>query len=104
MSEATSDDLARPAHDPQAWPWREAIVDLLARTRLAYPDELAAAINAAVARLGIDITVYLIDHQQRMLRPVPEAGKDVGAPLPVDTSLAGRAFMATAALTGPAGR
>jgi len=104
MSESTPDDLARPAHDGRAWPWREAIVDLLARTRLAHPDELGAAINAAVARLGIDITVYLIDHEQRLLHPVPEAGKDVGGPLPVDTTLAGRAFMATAALTSPAGR
>jgi sigma-B regulation protein RsbU (phosphoserine phosphatase) len=104
MPEPTSDDLARPAHDPQAWPWREAIVDLLARTRLAYPDELAAAVNAAVARLGIDITVYLIDHEQQQLHPVPEAGKDVGATLPVDTTLAGRAFTSTAAFTSPAAR
>ncbi|MEU4216409.1 PP2C family protein-serine/threonine phosphatase [Actinoplanes sp. NPDC026623] len=104
MSDSTPDDLASPAHDRRAWPWREAIVDLLARTRLAHPDELAAAINAAVAPLGIDITVYLIDHEQRLLHPVPEPGKDVGGPLPVDATLAGRAFMATAALTAPAGQ
>lgn len=104
MPEFTADDQVRPAHDPQAWPWREAIVDLLVRTRLAHPDEIAAAVNAAVAPLGIDITVYLIDHEQRLLHPVPEPGKDVGGPLAVDTTLAGRAFMATAARTGPGER
>ncbi|GAA2846019.1 hypothetical protein Acy02nite_47770 [Actinoplanes cyaneus] len=104
MSESTADDLARPAHDPRAWPWREAIVDLLGRTRLAQPDQIATAVNASTARLGIDITVYLIDYEQRLLHPVPEPGKDVGGPLPVDATLAGRAFMTTAArATGPSG-
>jgi hypothetical protein len=55
-----------------------------------------------VARLGIVITVCLIDHEQRLLHPVPEAGKDVGSPLPVDATLAGRVFMSTAALTARA--
>src|SRR3954469_15546311 len=105
MPDTTPDDTARPAHDPRAWPWREAIVDLLGRTRLAPPDDLARAVNAAVAPLGIDVTVYLIDHEQRLLHPVPEAGKDIGGPLPVDASLAGRAFSSIAPqATGPAGR
>ncbi|WP_433796410.1 PP2C family protein-serine/threonine phosphatase [Actinoplanes sp. CA-252034] len=103
MSEFTRDDRARPAHEPGAWPWREAIVDLLARTRIAHPDELAAAVNAAVAALGIVATVYLIDHEQCLLHPVPEAGREVGGPLRVDATVAGRAFMDSAARTDPAG-
>jgi hypothetical protein len=75
MSESVPDDLARPAHAPRAWPWREAIIDLLARTRLAQPDGLAAAVNVAVAALGIEVTVYLIDYEQRLLHPMPEKAR-----------------------------
>ena len=81
-------------------PWHRAIADLLARTRLAPPDQLPAAVNAATALLGIAITIYLIDYEQELLHPVPHAGRDVGEALPVDASVAGRAFMATKAVSG----
>jgi len=84
-------------------PWQETVTDLLERTRLAPPDELALEVNRAVAGWGIDMTLYLVDHEQRVLRPVPEDGKDVGDALPVDGSLAGRAFAATAAFSAGTG-
>jgi len=88
--------------DPDAkWSWREAVIDLLERTRFAQPDELPAAVNAAVGGLGLDITIYLIDHEQRTLWAVPEPGKAPPAPIPVGASLAGRAFMGAEAMSGP---
>jgi phosphoserine phosphatase RsbU/P len=81
-----------------AWPWREAVVDLLERTRLAQPGELATAINQAVRGLGLDMTIYLVDHEQRSLRPLPEPGKPAPEPLPIGTTLAGRVFAAVRAM------
>jgi phosphoserine phosphatase RsbU/P len=81
----------------ERWPWREAVVDLLERTRLAPPDELPGLVNAAVAPLGLEVTIYLVDHEQRTLHAVPEPGRPAPAhtALPVGGSLAGRAFMGT---------
>jgi hypothetical protein len=43
--------------------------------------------------LGIAATIYLVDHEQRMLRPVPQAGKPLPEQQLVDATVAGRAFM-----------
>jgi hypothetical protein len=82
-----------------ARPWREAVVDLLERTRLAQPDQMAAAVNAALAGLGLVMTLYLVDKEQRFLRPLPEPGKPLPEPLPVDRTLAGRAFTGVRAVS-----
>jgi phosphoserine phosphatase RsbU/P len=89
-----------------AWLWRAAVVDLLERTRLAQPDELATAVNQAVRRLGLDMTIYLVDQEQRDLRPLPEPGKPLPEPLSIDGTIAGRAFMTVQAVpsAGGAGR
>jgi phosphoserine phosphatase RsbU/P len=81
----------------ERWPWRDAVVDLLARTRLARPDELATAVNQAVRGLGLDITIYLVDQEQRGLRPLPQPGRPLPEPLPIDSTVAGRVFMAVQA-------
>jgi sigma-B regulation protein RsbU (phosphoserine phosphatase) len=88
----------------EAWPWRKAVVDLLARTRLAQPDELAPAVNAALRPLGLEMTVYLVDQEQRFLRPLPEPGKPLPEPLPVEGTLAGRAFTSVRAVPAAGGR
>ena len=76
---------------PEA-PRHAALVDVLQRAHLCQPDELPAEINAAVSRLGLEITVYLVDYEQRRLWPLTERGKPTADPLSVDGTLAGRAF------------
>jgi hypothetical protein len=80
--------------------WDAAVVDLLRRAQLAQPDELVAELNAATAPLGVAVTVYLVDHEQRRLWPLPERGKPTPEPLDVEGTVAGRAF--TAVQTFPA--
>ncbi|MGI5212832.1 PP2C family protein-serine/threonine phosphatase [Plantactinospora sp. CA-290183] len=85
--------------------WRDAVVELLERSRLAQADELAPTVNAVLADLRVRVTIYLIDHEQRALRPVPEPGHAPEEPLPVDATLAGRVFMAGEPRSaGPTGR
>ncbi|MCA2213230.1 PP2C family protein-serine/threonine phosphatase [Jidongwangia harbinensis] len=72
--------------------WDAAVVDLIRRTQLAQPDELVAELNAAVRPLGIAVTVYLVDHEQEQLWPLPERGKPTPPALSIDGSLAGRCF------------
>jgi hypothetical protein len=85
--------------------WHDAVVDLLARTRMIQPDQMVGAVNAAVAGLGVHIIVFLVDHEQLMLRAVPEPGGTPAGrePQPVDASLAGRAFMTGEPVAGPTG-
>jgi hypothetical protein len=87
----------------RALPWREAVVGLLDLTRLAQPEELPSAVNQAVARLGLHMTIYLVDQEQRGLRPLPEPGKPVPEPLPIDGTVAGRAFMTIQGVPAPGG-
>ncbi|MFI5914449.1 PP2C family protein-serine/threonine phosphatase [Dactylosporangium sp. NPDC051541] len=77
----------------EPWPWRAAVADLLQRTRLAQPDELATEVSAAAAPLGLAATIYLVDQEQRTLWPVPRPEVATPEPLPVDTTVAGRVFM-----------
>jgi sigma-B regulation protein RsbU (phosphoserine phosphatase) len=74
-------------------PWRVAVADLLQRTRLAQPDGLATETAAAVAPLGLDVWMYLVDQEQRVLRPVPRPPSEPPDPLAVDSTVAGRVFM-----------
>jgi hypothetical protein len=76
----------------ERWAWDEAIVDLLERAKLAQPDQLVGEINAATRPLGVEITIYLIDHEQEQLWPLPERGKPTPPPLAVEGTAAGRAF------------
>ncbi|MEV4137742.1 PP2C family protein-serine/threonine phosphatase [Dactylosporangium sp. NPDC049742] len=75
------------------WPWRAAVVDLLQRDRLAQPDELGAVAAAAAAPLGLDVWVYLVDQEQRVLLPVPRPPAAPPPPLPVESTVAGQVFM-----------
>ena len=80
--------------------WDAATVDLLRRMHLAQPDELVAETNAAIARLGLRIVLYLIDHEQERLWALPDAGKDTSPPILVDGTVAGRAFTAVRTQAG----
>lgn len=77
---------------PSQAQWADALGELLRRTQLAQPDQLPERINAALRVLGFDVTIYLVDHEQKLLHPLPERGKPTPDPLPVDASLPGRVF------------
>lgn len=72
--------------------WLDALSDLLNRSHLFQPDELAEAVGLAVSRLGLRSTVYLVDDEQRALHPVPQADRPVPESLDLDGSVPGRVF------------
>jgi hypothetical protein len=69
-----------------------ALVALLEGTELAPPDRLAAVAETAAAALGVRVTVYLADYEQRDLHPLPHRGTPDGTSACIDTTLPGRAF------------
>jgi sigma-B regulation protein RsbU (phosphoserine phosphatase) len=78
---------------PTAEPlWLDALSDLLNRSHLFQPDELADALNTAVSRLGIRTTVYLVDDEQHALHAVPQAGREVPERFGLDDSVPGRVY------------
>jgi hypothetical protein len=89
---------------PVTRPWREAVVGLLALDRLAQPDELPVVVNAAAAPVGIDVTIYAVDQEQRLLRPVPHPGRPPRKPLAIGSTVAGRVFMLLQPVSTAAGR
>src|SRR3954447_20926817 len=57
------------------------------------PDDLAAAVAAHARMLGVRETVlYLADYEQATLLPLPGAGVPERQELPIDGTMAGRAF------------
>jgi hypothetical protein len=71
----------------------DVLAGLVAASRLATPDDLARLITQYGRALGAsDVTMYLVDYEQRVLVPIP--GDDgVDAPvLAIEGTLAGRAF------------
>jgi phosphoserine phosphatase RsbU/P len=75
-------------------PWRDAIAHLQSASALVQPSALPNAVNAAVRRFGAHTRIYLVDREQRALRALSEPPHPTPAPLPVDTTVAGRAFQA----------
>jgi hypothetical protein len=65
---------------------------MLDRAHLSRADELPDIVSAALRPLGVEPTIYLVDHEQRMLRGIPADGKPAPDPVPVDASLPGRVF------------
>ncbi|WP_328476348.1 serine/threonine-protein phosphatase [Actinoplanes sp. NBC_00393] len=72
--------------------WLGALQRVLDRSHLWRPDQLAEIVVETLARLDIDATVYLVDHEQRTLRALPVAKQDTPEPEPIDGSVPGRAF------------
>src|SRR5215212_1805414 len=77
----------RPASGPLA-----ALVTLLEGMHLAPPERLPVAAATAGRALGVDVVIYLVDYQQRILAPVTTPGGPARKPFAVDTTLPGRAF------------
>ena len=72
--------------------FRRALNDLLRSANNAKPGALAATVNEAVRPLGVDVTVFLADYEQRALRPLPEPAKPLSQPTPIVGTIAGRAY------------
>ena len=77
----------RPTTGPLA-----ALVELLMSAGSAPPERLASIAADAGRALGVDVSVYLIDHEQRGLVHLPADGRTKGPRLGLDGTLAGRAF------------
>lgn len=78
--------------------WLDAVQQVLNRSHLWQPDQLADAVNEAAAKTGLEATIYQIDHEQRWLRPLPRRDRPTAERQSVDASLAGRAFTAVRSL------
>jgi hypothetical protein len=69
------------------------------------PDEVAGLLAERGEALGAqNVTVYLVDHEQYLLVPVPRSGAADRTVLRVDSTLAGRCFRQTALLDAEDGR
>ena len=88
----------RPARGPLA-----ALVILLEDMRLSPPERLPVAAAAAGRALGVQVVIYLVDYEQRVLTAVVTAGGPVREPCVVDTTLPGRAFRQVEVLPSEAG-
>lgn len=70
----------------------EMLADLPSAARMVVPDDLPALITGRATVLGAEkVTVYLVDHEQYDLVPVPIGGASQEA-LAIDATLAGRCF------------
>jgi hypothetical protein len=85
-------------------PWHRAVADLVNRSHRVPPDAVPEAVRAAVRDLGVTVTTYVVDVEQELLRPLPEPGRPLPEPLPIDTSLPGRAYTEVRARAGQDGR
>jgi serine phosphatase RsbU (regulator of sigma subunit) len=66
---------------------------LLGRSRLMPPGDVATVVAEAARPLGVSATqVYLADLQQRLLIPLPDGAGQAQQALPIDSTLAGRAY------------
>jgi hypothetical protein len=77
----------RPTSGPLA-----ALVELLMSAGSAPPERLASIAATAGRALGVEVSVYLIDHEQRGLVHLPADDRPAGPPHGLDGTLAGRAF------------
>jgi phosphoserine phosphatase RsbU/P len=72
--------------------WLNALSEVLDRSHLFQPDELANAVGTAVSRLGIRTTIYLVDDEQHGMHAIPQSDRDMPERIGLDDSLPGRAF------------
>jgi hypothetical protein len=72
--------------------WFRALRAILDRSHLWTTEDVARTVHAAMQPLGLSTRIWLVDYEQAALRPLPEPGRETPEPVPVDGSLAGRAF------------
>ena len=74
--------------------WNGLVREILDRSHLWRPEDLAGIVDGAARRLGIGVTIYLVDHEQQFLRPLGVPGRPAQQPVPVDGADGGRAYIA----------
>ncbi len=80
----------------------EVLQSLLRASHLMAPDDLAAVVAAHARMLGAEETVlYLADYEQATLLPLPGAGVPERQELPIERTMAGRAFRRVELLGSP---
>ncbi|MEU4221240.1 PP2C family protein-serine/threonine phosphatase [Actinoplanes sp. NPDC026623] len=72
--------------------WLDVISEVLERSHLFQPDELATVLDAEMGRLGCRTRIFLADAEQRALRMIPQHGVPTVEPFTVDDSLPGEVF------------
>lgn len=80
--------------------------ELVSAARLTLPDDLADVVSDQARALGATAaTVYLADHDQYALVPLPSGSDPAVEVLPIDTTLAGRCYrqLETQRTEGPTG-
>lgn len=81
-----------------------AVAWLLGQSHLIRPDDVAGTLAEAARPLGVsEARVYLADLQQRHLVPPRTGGGQAPEPLPMDTTMAGRAYRTVTVQHVPAG-
>lgn len=73
-------------------PWHDCVTQLMRDSRRTPPSALPDAVDNAVRPLGLDIQVYLVDREQRGLHPLPRRERDAPATVPINSTIAGRAY------------
>jgi serine phosphatase RsbU (regulator of sigma subunit) len=69
------------------------LVGLLSAARMSAPDSVVRLLAEQGTALGADnVTLYLADHEQYVLMPVPGTSDGPGEPLGIEATLAGRCF------------
>lgn len=73
--------------------WQRRVATLLRTSHVGDPAGVADVVNEATAPIEVTVMIYLVDREQVALRALPRSGFAAPQPLPIDTTLAGRAFM-----------
>ncbi|MEV4640007.1 PP2C family protein-serine/threonine phosphatase [Actinoplanes sp. NPDC049548] len=86
--------------DIEGGQWWGIVQELLDRSHLWRPEDLAGILAGAAAGSGLEMTAYLVDPEQRSLRPLAVPGRPTPAPEPIDGTDAGRAFALVESMPG----
>jgi hypothetical protein len=82
----------------------ELLLELLRRTHLSAPSDVAAIVADQATSIGAsDVVTYLVDYESRTLVPLPATDADRPPALSVAGTVAGRAFSSTTILRTPVG-
>ena len=73
--------------------WHGLVREILDRSHLWRPEDMAGIVDGAAQRLGMRMTIYLVDHEQQFLRPLGVPGRDSPEPVAVDGTDGGRAYI-----------
>jgi phosphoserine phosphatase RsbU/P len=73
--------------------WHDAVARLLRAGHLATGSDLPALVNSVVEPMGVEAVIHLADLEQRALRALVTPPARARPPVPIEGSLAGRAFM-----------